>query len=196
MTYDEKYWTSKYKDESTPWDVGRITTPLKEYFDQLTNKGLKILIPGCGNAYEAAYLLERGFNNVYLIDISEAPILKFKNSYPDFPSDHIIHGDFFEMEDSFDLIVEQTFFCALHPAQRHAYAVKMNELLAPGGKLVGLLFNDKLNTNQPPYGGFKNDYIKIFKPHFELDIIEESYNSIPPRMGRELFIKIIKIETE
>ncbi|MEQ9164707.1 MAG: SAM-dependent methyltransferase, partial [Fulvivirga sp.] len=80
MTYDEKYWTSRYKDKSTPWDVGHITTPLKEYLDQLTDKTLKILIPGCGNAYEAAYLHSQGFINVHLVDISEAPINEFKTN--------------------------------------------------------------------------------------------------------------------
>ncbi|MTI38171.1 methyltransferase domain-containing protein [Fulvivirga lutimaris] len=195
MTYDEKYWTSRYKDESTPWDVGQITTPLKEYFDQLDDKSLKILIPGCGNAYEAAYLHSQGFINVYLVDISEEPIIRFKANHPDFPPDHIIYGDFFELEDSYDLIIEQTFFCALHPSQRHAYAIKTNELLVAGGKLVGLLFNDSLNSDRPPFGGFKEDYIKILGPHFELTVIDESYNSIPPRKGRELFINLKKIES-
>lgn len=193
MTYDEKYWTSRYKDESTPWDVGQITTPLKDYFDQINNKSLKILIPGCGSAHEAIYLHSQGFKNVYLIDVSEEPILKFKYSHPDFPAAHIIHGDFFEIEDSYDLIIEQTFFCALHPSQRHAYAVKMRELLNDGGRLVGLLFNDSLNSDRPPFGGFKEDYIKIFKPYFSFFVFEESYNSIPPRKERELFINLIKI---
>ncbi len=168
MTYDERYWTSRYKDESIPWDVGQITTPLKEYIDQLEDKNLKILIPGCGNAYEANYLHLQGFNNIYLIDISEEPITNFKHKHPDFPINHIIHGDFFEIEDDFDLVIEQTFFCALHPSQRHAYAIKMNELLNNGGRLVGLLFNDKLNSDRPPFGGFKEDYIKIIKPDFQL----------------------------
>lgn len=33
--------------------------PLKVYFDQLTNKDLKILIPGGGNSHEAEYLLKK-----------------------------------------------------------------------------------------------------------------------------------------
>ncbi|MEQ9168283.1 MAG: SAM-dependent methyltransferase, partial [Fulvivirga sp.] len=125
-----------------------------------------------------------------------APIMAFRKVLlPGFPSDRIIYGDFFELEDSYDLIIEQTFFCALHPSQRHAYAIKTNELLKVGGKLVGLLFNDSLNNDRPPFGGFKEDYIKIFRPYFELTVIEESYNSIPPRQGRELFINLRKIES-
>ncbi|SHI83533.1 Thiopurine S-methyltransferase (TPMT) [Algibacter luteus] len=52
----ENYWTQRYNERQTGWDVGKPTTPLKTYIDQLKNKSLKILIPGAGNAYEAEYL--------------------------------------------------------------------------------------------------------------------------------------------
>ena len=68
MDFDKKFWTDRYKSRQTQWDIGSISTPLKEYIDQLEDKNIKILIPGCGNAYEASYLFENGFNNVFLID--------------------------------------------------------------------------------------------------------------------------------
>jgi hypothetical protein len=43
---------------------------LKKYIDTLKDKDIAILIPGCGNTYEAAYLLEQGFTNVTVIDIA------------------------------------------------------------------------------------------------------------------------------
>ena len=51
---DEKYWENRYQQKETGWDIGKISTPLKEYFDQITNKNQHILIPGCGRAYEVA----------------------------------------------------------------------------------------------------------------------------------------------
>ena len=61
MLLDKNFWNDKYVKSKTGWDVGEITTPLKEYFEQLNNKKNKILIPGCGDSYEAEYLFN--FNN-------------------------------------------------------------------------------------------------------------------------------------
>jgi len=54
--FDELFWSSKYQEGQTGWDMGEVSPPIKAYIDQLTNKDLSILIPGAGNAYEAAYL--------------------------------------------------------------------------------------------------------------------------------------------
>ena len=91
-----------------------------------------------------------------------------------------------------DLIVEQTFFCAINPSLRKAYAKKMHELLNKKGKLVGVLFNDVLNTDKPPFGGNKEEYISYFNPYFNFKTFDVCYNSIKPRANRELFINFEK----
>ena len=58
MLFDKEYWNEKYLQGSAGWDIGYASTPLVEYFSQLTDKNLRILIPGCGNAYEAEYLVD------------------------------------------------------------------------------------------------------------------------------------------
>ena len=67
------YWEERYKKGETGWDAGAITPPLKEYIDQLTDKNLRILIPGAGNGYEFDYLIENGFQNVFVVEISLVP---------------------------------------------------------------------------------------------------------------------------
>ena len=62
LNLSEEFWENKYKTNKIGWDLGEVSPPLKTYFDQLENKGLKILIPGGGNSYEAAYLFKKGFN--------------------------------------------------------------------------------------------------------------------------------------
>lgn len=192
MFLNETFWDNKYKSEQTGWDIGSISTPLKKYFDQLTNKELKILIPGGGNSYEAEYLHSLGFKNVYVVDISATALTNFQKRVPSFPNQRLINIDFFELNDSFDLIIEQTFFCAINPDLRPKYASKMSELLLTKGKLVGLFFKIPLFKDRPPFGGTKKEYIPYFKPYFKLDIIENSYNSILERRTNELFIKFIK----
>jgi len=196
MNLYETYWNHKYLQGDTGWDIGRISTPLKQYIDQLTNKDLKILIPGGGNSYEAEYLYKNGFKNVFVADISKAALQNIELRVPDFPKDHLLHGDFFDLEDTFDLIIEQTFFCAINPSLRTQYVLKTNQLLKEKGKLVGLLFNIPLNTDCPPYGGSKDEYQRYFEPYFSIEIMETAHNSIDQRAGNELFIKLIKKSKE
>jgi SAM-dependent methyltransferase len=192
MSFNKDYWNDKYLHGTTGWDIGYVSTPLKEYFDQLTNKELRILIPGCGNAYEAEYLVKLGFKNVFLIDWSDIALNNFKKKVHHIPNNHLFCEDFFEHKGRYDLIVEQTFFSSIEPAQRANYAKKMHELLVPCGKLMGLLFDDPLNDDKPPFGGNKAEYIKYFEPYFETKVFDRAYNSIKPRRGRELFILMVK----
>lgn len=188
----KEFWDNRYLNNETGWDIGSISTPIKEYIDQLIDKDIKILIPGCGNAHEAEYLVEKGFKNVFLIDLSPIALSNFQKRVPNFDSNHLICDDFFNLTDKFDLIIEQTFFCAINPNLRQKYAEQVAFLLSNNGKLVGLLFDEELNNDKPPFGGNKNEYLNYFSPFLEVEIMENSYNSITPRKGRELFIKMLK----
>ena len=187
MDLSADFWNSKYKTSQIGWDLGQVSPPLKAYFDQLTNKEVKILIPGGGNSYEAEYLFNNGFQNVFVADISEIPLQNIQNRVPDFPDTQLIHTDFFNLNDSFDLIIEQTFFCAIHTSLRPKYATKMHELLHPKGKLVGLLFDAVLNENHPPFGGNQKEYLEYFQPYFDIHKLEPCHNSFHNRQGMELF---------
>lgn len=189
---DKTFWNNRYLNKDTGWDVGIISSPLKAYIDQLHNKKLKILIPGGGNSYEAEYLFNNGFKNIYVIDISKKALENFKKRVPKFPDNQLLNQDFFTLKDSFDLILEQTFFCAIHPKLRTNYSLKMNELLTKNGKLVGLLFNFPLEIKKPPFGGEKKEYLSLFSPHFNVIQLEDCYNSIPSRKNRELFFILNK----
>ncbi len=187
---EENYWSTRYDEKKTGWDIGYPSLPLQNYIDQLENKELKILIPGAGNAYEAEYLFQQGFKKVQVLDISKRPLEAFKNRLPDFPEDQLIQADFFTFEDSFDLILEQTFFCSFEPTpeNRSRYAQRMSELLQPQGKLVGLWFKHPLVDNgKRPFGGTREEYLGYLSPYFEVQVFEECHNSIKPRMGNELF---------
>jgi len=192
MELTEDFWDHRYKNNDTGWDLGEVSPPLKAYFDQLKNKEVKILIPGGGNSHEAEYLHNNGFKNVFVVDVSKTALANVKERIPTFPSAHLVLGDFFDLDIMFDLIIEQTFFCAIDPNLRPAYAAKAYNLLYSNGKVVGLLFDSPLNDDKPPYGGCKSEYIEYFQPYFNLLLMEESHNSIQSRKGKELFFKIGK----
>jgi len=190
QTLDDAYWSSRYQQKQTGWDIGGASGPLTHYIDQLSNKDLRILIPGCGNAYEAAYLLEKGFRNITLIDISKTLVEDLQKKFGE-QRIRILHGDFFEHTGQYDLVLEQTFFCAIDPQHRSHYATKMNSLLAPGGKLAGVLFNRTFEGG-PPFGGNVAEYTSHFENLFEIKIMEPCYNSILPRKNAEAFIRLAK----
>ncbi len=186
--FNRSFWKERYKNQTTGWDIGYPSTPIQNYIEQLTDKEISILIPGCGNSYEAEFLHDSGFKNITILDIVENPLKNFSKRVPSFPKEHLIHANFFNHQKKYDLILEQTFFCALEPKFRKDYAKKMHELLHKKGKLVGLLFDFPLTAKGPPFGGTKDEYIKLFSTYFKLKTLEKSHNSIEDRMGKELFI--------
>ncbi len=187
---DATFWNQQYLNNETGWDLAQVSPPLKAYIDTLTQKDMRILIPGCGNAYEAAWLLQQGFTGVTVVDIAEIPVQRLRQKFVGLPI-NIIHADFFTLTGSYDLILEQTFFCALNPNLRGRYASKCFNLLATGGKVAGLLFNRQFEQS-PPFGGNKEDYIKLFEPLFTLLQFDTCTTSVKPRAGTELFIEMEK----
>ena len=184
---DKKYWENRYAEAQIGWNIGYPSTPIKTYIDQIDDKSIKILIPGAGNSYEAEYLWNKGFKNVYVLDFAQQPLTNLKARIVDFPVAQLLHINFFDLNDHFDLILEQTFFCALHPDLRTDYVTKMNALLKPKGKLVGLLFDFEFAASGPPFGGSIPEYTSLFKGFFEIKILKPSINSIKERQGKELF---------
>ena len=141
---------------------------------------------GAGNAYEATELFQLGFTNVVLLDWSQTVLNNFRVNNPDFPATHIIQSDFFEFSGVFDLILEQTFFCALDPVQRPKYVQKMESLLEEGGRLAGVFFDFPLTDKGPPFGGSGSEYRSLFSPYFSILKLERCLNSMEGREGKEL----------
>lgn len=187
---NKEYWSKRYQENQTGWDITYANPVLinkaKEY-----PKSSKILIPGAGNAHEAEELFKLGFTNVYVLDWAQEPLDNLKNRCPDFPMDQLIQGDFFEHSGEYDLIIEQTFFCALDPSLRERYSKKMFDLLNDGGVLYGVMF-DKEMPDGPPYGGCIKEYNTLFIRSFSNVKIEKCKDSISPRLGAECFIEVQK----
>ncbi len=186
---DEKYWNDQYQSNATGWDLGEVSPPIKEYIDTIENKNTSILIPGCGNSYEAEYLLSKGFTNITLIDIAPLLVEKLRQKFANNAHIKIVHSDFFEHKLKYDLIIEQTFFCALPPYMRQKYVWKMHQLLNDNGILAGLLFNRNFEKS-PPFGGSKVEYERLFKSAFDFKSMQSCDNSFAARAGTELWIEL------
>jgi methyl halide transferase len=189
---NKTYWNDRYIQGATGWDLGQVSPPLQGYIDQLAQKDLRILIPGCGNGYEAAYLLQQGFTEVTVLDIAPLAVASLRQQLADRPGIRILEGDFFAHQGQYDLILEQTFFCAIDPSLRPAYAQQMHHLLVPGGRLAGVLFRSAFEQPGPPFGGTADEYRAYFEPYFYIKIMAPCYNSVKPRAGNELFVVMRK----
>lgn len=181
---NSEFWNNRYIQNDTGWDIGAPSPALVLYAETFP-LDTSILIPGCGNAYEAVYLLKKGFTGITLLDISPALTASVAEKLKDYTV-NIITADFFEHAGAYDLILEQTFFCALDPSLREAYIQKMHSLLKPGGQLAGLLFNRSFEGG-PPFGGSVAEYENLFNNLFSLEKMEPAKNSIPQRAGSEVF---------
>lgn len=189
---DENYWEERWINEKTSWDIGYSSPAIEEYILQYPNKEASVLIPGCGNCYEVEFLWNRGFSNITVLDISTTAVQILRDKYQGKKGVTVICEDFFNHHGKYDLVIEQTFFCALHPDLRPQYVNKMHGLLNKGGRIIGVLFNRVFEKDGPPFGGSVLEYQNLFNNDFEIQKMEKCYNSIEARKGSEVFINLKK----
>jgi SAM-dependent methyltransferase len=185
-------WNKRWEMQEIGWDIGYGSPAILAYMQTYKNQDASILIPGCGNAYEATALVEAGFTNITVLDIAPKAVEILTEKFKGVPAITVLCGDFFALQGVYDLILEQAFFCAISPELRKDYVAKAFMLLAPSGKIVGLLFDKEFDGTGPPYGGRKVDYEAFFSPFFHIKHMEPCYNSIEQRKNAELFIELDK----
>lgn len=191
MLLNDAFWNERWLTNETQWDIGYPAPAIVEFVNTLPDKSIRILIPGCGNAYEAEYLHENGFVNVFVVDYAGEALRRFAQRVPSFPKNHLLESDFFLLDaGKFDLIIEQTFFCAIDPSLRKKYEEKMHAILNEKGVLAGLLFTSVPNEEGPPFPGSESEYKSLFGTRFTIRKMEHCRNSIKPREGRELWIEL------
>lgn len=177
------FWESRYRDHTTPWDAGKVPDALRDYTKRIKS-GSRILIPGCGSAYEAGYLAENGFD-VLAIDFSPAAVELAKKNLFRF-GDIVRLADFFEFDygKPYEVIYERAFLCALPPRMWPQYAPRVAQLLRPGGELAGFFFFRETEKG-PPFGTTPEALHALLDPHFDLVEDRMATDSIPVFQGAE-----------
>lgn len=192
MILDEHYWQNRYLNGLTGWELGHVSKPIKQIIDSLNDPNLSILIPGAGNSYEAEYLIHKGFTNVNVLDISRRPLDSLIERIGCNRQLNVIHEDYFHHKGCYDLILEQTFFCAIDPSLREKYVLKASELLNTNGVIEGVLFDFENSKKEPPFSGSKMEYLNLFEKKFEILRLERCLSSEISRKNMELIIKLKK----
>ena len=189
---NSQFWEGIYLEEDTGWDLGGATPIFDSMADSISPG--KVCIIGCGRGYDAIMFAQKGFE-VTAIDFAPSAI----NAVKDLARKaklavNTIENDIFTLPpvyaNTYDFIIEQTCFCAINPARRSEYETVVNQLLKPGGKLIGLWFPlDKLiEDGGPPWGTTIEEVKSIFKDGWKIEKEEFLDLSIGPRKRREKLI--------
>ena len=187
-----QFWEDIYLNQDTGWDLEGVT-PVFEYIAKDIKPG-NLCIIGCGRGYDAVMFSKKGFN-VTAVDFAPSAI----NALNQLAAEELVNiktlqKDIFSLTPdylgSFNYIIEQTCFCAIHPTRREEYQTLVRSLLIPGGELIGLWFplDKKLDKGGPPYGTNVDEVKSIFDIGWKIKKEEFPEQSIKPRKGREKLI--------
>lgn len=178
------FWDARFDAAFTPWDQGGVPQSLAQYVAQNPAPG-RVLIPGCGAAYEVRFFVSRGWDTT-AIDFSPAAVARAKQLLGTLGS-HVREQDFFGEtlgRERFDAIYERAFLCAMSRPRWTEWAARVAELILPGGCLVGFFFFD-INEKGPPFGITRTELSGLLSSHF--DLIEDCapVDSISVFAGKE-----------
>ncbi|MDQ1814566.1 methyltransferase domain-containing protein [Massilia sp. CCM 9210] len=144
------FWDERFERGFTPWDRGGVPAALRDFAGRAA-RPLRTLIPGCGAAYELAYLCDAGWDAT-AIDFSPAAVAAARAAVGPW-SERVREADFFAFapDQPVELMYERAFLCALPRAMWPQVAARWAELLAPGALLAGFFFFDDV-LKGPPFG--------------------------------------------
>ncbi|SAL27577.1 thiopurine S-methyltransferase family protein [Caballeronia peredens] len=176
------FWDERFDQRFMPWDQSGVPEAFAAFV--ASRAAQKVLIPGCGSAYEALYLAERGWP-VRAIDFSPAAVEAARVQLGAHAG-VVEEADFFAFEPPFapDWIYERAFLCALPKTRWQDYAGRMAALLKPGALLAGFYFIGA-TPKGPPFGIERDELDALLTPYFELIDDREVSGSIPVFAGRE-----------
>jgi SAM-dependent methyltransferase len=187
-----QFWEDIYLENDTGWDLKDVTP----VFDSISNELIqgKVCIVGCGRGYDVIMFAKKGFD-VTAVDFAPTPISELnKLAIEKSVTITTVQDDIFSLvekfPDTFDYVIEQTCFCAIHPNRRKEYEILVRTILKPGGKLIGLWFplDKSQEEGGPPFGTTIDEVKSIFNSGWKIEKEEFSSQSVEPRKGREILI--------
>ncbi len=180
---DPGFWDERFAKSFTPWDRGGVPRALRDFVARQPHS-LVALIPGCGSAYELAFLCKAGWDAT-AIDFAPEAVARGRALAGQW-GERIVEADFFAWQPArpLALIYECAFLCALPPSMREQLVARWAALLPPGGRVAGFFYFDQ-TVKGPPFGIARAELERLMTPYF--DCIEDDAvdDSIPIFAGKE-----------
>lgn len=186
----EKYWA----EGLTPWDLGQATPVVQHLVHTGTLPKGRVLVPGCGSGYDVVAMASPE-RYVVGLDISDSAVKKateWSSSLPNANNFTFLVADFFSWQPTklFDLIFDYTFFCAINPCMRSAWAQKIRDCLKPDGELITLIYLISCQDGGPPYNTSVADYEEVLNPMgFKALSTVDNELAVGNRKGREKLVR-------
>ncbi|QGZ62337.1 class I SAM-dependent methyltransferase [Paraburkholderia acidisoli] len=179
------FWDERFVRGFTPWDQAGVQQDFTAF--AAAHPHAAVLIPGCGNAWEAGWLAERG-RAVRAIDFAPQAVASAQAALGPYAG-VVEQADFYKYAPPFapDWVYERAFLCALPRAMRASYAPRMAELMAPGALLAGYFFIGETEKG-PPFAIARDELDALLAPYFTLDEDRAVADSLAVFAGRERWL--------
>lgn len=193
--YSLSDWQKHYDEDDLQWDIGEVSPAILQLVKDNKISPGKAIVPGCGQGHEVVYLAENGFQ-VTGVDFAEGAVklLRLSLESKGLPG-RVLQRNFFELEAEhdacYDLLLEQTFFCAIEPKDRSKYVATANRILKPGALLAGLFYQTG-EEDGPPFNTTREDILEHFSEMFEIETLEKTSQSVEKRAEKELLVLLRK----
>jgi len=136
------FWQERFERNETPWDRGRVSPQLLHWLEQgLIGPAHRIAVPGCGSGHEVLALAQAGCQ-VTGIDYAEGALKLCRQRLEDAglgDADpvELVQADVLSWQPAapFDIVYDQTCWCALHPDHWRDWADQLYAWVRPGGTL-------------------------------------------------------------
>lgn len=177
------FWCKRFAAGITPWDSGRVPDDFAR-FVACRAAPLQTLIPGCGSAWEAAWLAGHGWP-VTALDFSPSAIARASEVLGPAAVD-LVCADFFTWTPPVppELIYERAFLCALPRKLWADWGRRVAGLLPGGGLLAGYFFVCE-QAKGPPFGILPEQLDALLSKDFTRLVDAPVADSIPVFAGRE-----------
>jgi SAM-dependent methyltransferase len=177
------FWDERFERNFTPWDQGGVPPALRDF--AAAQPPLVTLIPGCGSAYELAFLAQQGWDAT-AIDFAPAAVAQGRAAVGPQYAARVVAADFFQWQPArpLQLIYERAFLCAMPRAMWPRVAARWAQLLAPGALLAGFFFFDDAPKG-PPFGIARAQLDALLGADFACIADDAVSASIPVFAGKE-----------
>jgi len=194
---NQNFWNDIYlKEENPGWNLGAPSPAILDMTPRLKLPKSRILVLGSGEGHDAAFFAQEGGHLVTAVDFSPEAIQRSKSLYGHLDNLSFIQQDVFNlppsMDHSFDVVVEHTCYCAIHPEKRSLLASVWSRMLAPRGFLMGVFFTMDKRTG-PPFGSTEWEIRERLRKKFRFLYWNRWGKSIESRQNLETFVLAQKL---
>ena len=195
-TQKPTFWSDIYAGGQPNWDLAAPSPVLVDMLPRLKLPKSRILVLGCGEGHDAALFAEAG-HVVTAVDFSKEGLRRGKERYAHLSNLFFHESNIFDLpmdwNNSFDLVIEHTCFCAIAPDQRTEMVRLWRRMLHEQGQLMSVFYIMEKRIG-PPFGVTEWEIRKHLEKHFHFLFWSRWRQSIESRQGRELFVLAKKIK--